>query len=540
MKNNRRFRRICAGTLACLLMAAGPLSTETMAAPTYLKSATYVSDAWVSNFWNTESDHMDEEMAQIAADGFNSIVLIVPWREVQPTIEPVSYNSYTFKKLDKIMKSAEAHGLGVVFRVGYTWDYCGDDASSLRYRELLREPAIRAGWIDYARKLYQVGSAYGNFYGGFLTWEDFWNYVEDAGSFGTGQYSIDEAKKIGYQKYLKEHYTLKEINEAYGDENLFSSVDKVYIPRRSQYAYRLFYEFYDEYLNQLLEDTQKVFPDLSMEVRLDVDPVSAKEGEGDGKVGIPHYQTFACQNSGFTSLMYSVSMGRDFGQLITAGEAIKTMNEQLSIVRNNNGGKPIFIDQLLYMDATEGFEHNARLHESHREAFLTALPDTLRTYTNGYAVWSYRNYTNNPVYNSQFALGSKGWTVSGGSVTERSGSNQMQLSAGGSMSQKVGHRISGRNTHENHVRFTAECDGTAQVTVSLGRNTQQIEVQGGEQYDLNFGPVSYYDVSFATTGDVYLDNVEVYNFVQDGQLYDIDGNELSCLGAMRTLNAAMN
>ena len=53
------------------------------AEPPYLRAATYVSDAWVSNFWNTESDHMDAELAQIAADGFNSIVLVIPWRSLR-------------------------------------------------------------------------------------------------------------------------------------------------------------------------------------------------------------------------------------------------------------------------------------------------------------------------------------------------------------------------------------------------------------------------------------------------------------------------
>lgn len=81
------------------------------------------------------------------------------------------------------------------------------------------------------------------------------------------------------------------------------------------------------------------------------------------------------------------------------------------------------IDQLLYMDATEGFEQNARLAESHRGAFLTGIPDTLRAHTNGYAVWTYRNYTNNPVYNHQFALGTRGWNVTNGSVMERNGSS---------------------------------------------------------------------------------------------------------------------
>ena len=41
---------------------------------------------------------------------------------------------------------------------------------------------------------------------------------------------------------------------------------------------------------------------------------------------------------------------------------------------------------------------------------------------------------------------------------------------------------------------------------------------------------------FAQNGDVYLDNVSVYNFVQDGQIYDLDGRELPCAEGIRKLN----
>ena len=89
---------------------------ETVASSGQLKSVTYVSDAWVINFWNTESDHMEEELAQIAADGFNSIVLVIPWREFQPETEPVYYNNYAFEKLDRVMQAAQVQGLQVMLR----------------------------------------------------------------------------------------------------------------------------------------------------------------------------------------------------------------------------------------------------------------------------------------------------------------------------------------------------------------------------------------------------------------------------------------
>ena len=539
MKKNKLVRTLGMGFTAIAVAVSVSLSgIRSEAAPSYLKAATYVSDAWVSNFWNSESDHMDEELAQIAADGFNSIVLVVPWREFQPGVLPVSYNRYAFQKLDKVMNAARAHGLMVELRVGYVWDYYNDDVTTGRFRDLLKDSSTRAAWLAYAKQIYRTASAHSNFHGGFMTWEDFWNYIEDAGNLGRGANSRIAAKNCGYQAWLKKHYSLKQVNEYYQPKEVFTSYDNIYIPARKDYAFKLFYDFYYDFLNDLLEDTQKVFPGLSMEVRLDVDPVSAQDGNGE--TGASHYGTFQCGNAEYTSLMYSVSMGYGFGNVLSAEEAIKTMNEQLSLVRANNGGKPVFIDQLLYMDATEGFEQNARLAESHRGAYLTGIPDTLRTHTNGYAVWTYRNYTNNPVYNHQFALGTRGWNVTGGRVVERAGSNQLYLESGGSLSQKVGHRIGGRSTHDGHVRFTADSDGPATLTVKLGAMSRTVEVNGARQYDLNLGRRGFYEVSFEADGDLYLDNIHVYNFVQDGQLRDIDGNELSCMSAMRSLNASMD
>lgn len=48
-----------------------------------------------------------------------------------------------------------------------------------------------------------------------MTWEDFWNYAEDAGNFGRRDNSRKEAKQIGFQDYLKERYTLSELNEIF-------------------------------------------------------------------------------------------------------------------------------------------------------------------------------------------------------------------------------------------------------------------------------------------------------------------------------------
>ncbi len=511
---------------------------EASASPPYVKAVTYVSDAWVINFWNTESDHMEEELAQIAGDGFNTIVLVVPWREFQPSVSPIAYNDYAFEKLERIFQAAEAQGLWVTLRVSYTWDYYAKEDARSRFRQLLGGGKTEEAWLDYIERLYLVCSGYDNFYGGFMTWEDFWNYMEDAPLFGNGERSVAEAKRIGYQDYLRDQVNLDVVNSHYQRDRSFTDYDEIYIPDRNSPAYRFLYDFYDEKLTELLLQAQQVFPNLSMEVRLDIDPVTGLSGQ---MVGAHHFRTFPCGNASYTALMYSVSMGqRNQGEEITAARAVREMQRQLDLVKSHNGGKPVFIDQLLYMDATEEFSHNAQLYKGERVPYLLALPSVLRTYTNGYAVWSYRNYTNNPVYNSQFALGQRGWDISRASVQYHHGSSRMFLQRDGRISQQIGNRISGKRTHDNLVRFTAESSHPVTVSVTLGQQTKEVQVMGERTFELNFDRLEYDLLTIRSSGEVYLDNIEVYNFVQDGQLYDIDGNELSCLNAVRQLNASIN
>lgn len=519
-------------TTICMMLSAAFMSYG--APQEQLRTVTYVSDQWVINFWNSESDHLEEELAQIAADGFNSIILAVPWREFQPGTSPVQYSKYTFDKLDRIMKAAKDQGLWVTLRVGYTWDYCQGESAKSRYSKLLGSETMRSAWLNYAKKLYQAVSGYDNFYGGFITWEDFWNYVEDApGQFGTSKTGVDEARRIGFQKYLNDNYTLEQVNEYYAPDKSFGSFEQISIPKKDSPACKLFYEFYDHFLIELLRDTQQVFPDLSMEVRLDVDPIKGTNGE---QAGASHYQTFPCADASYTALMYSVAMGYGADRVLTAAEAVSMMEQQLNLVKANNSGKPIYIDQLLYMDITPGFEHNARLGEGERNAFLTGIPGILQKYTNGYAVWTYRNYANNCIFNSQFALEGQGWDTSQVKFVQRDNSSQAQLQKGGSLSQNIGGRIASKGQFENHVRFTADSDKPAKVSVILGSKTKDVVVDGKKQYDLNFGCFEYSQIQFRADKDVYLDNIYVYNFIQDGQLHDLDGNELPCLTGIRELN----
>ena len=137
-----RMRRMVLLTGAAAVFAASgfaPASDYASGEAGILRSATYYSDDWVVNFWNSESVNMEQELLQIAQDGFNNIILCIPWREFQPQLTPAAYNDYAWDKLERVMEAAKKQNLSVMLRVGYTWDY-GAGFSMI-------PTPLTAGWI---------------------------------------------------------------------------------------------------------------------------------------------------------------------------------------------------------------------------------------------------------------------------------------------------------------------------------------------------------------------------------------------------------
>lgn len=527
---------ITALAAAAFLFVTGFARAEDHASGTagYLKSATYYSNDWVINFWNSESSNMDAELARIAQDGFNNIILVVPWREFQPGTEPCTYNDYAWEKLDRVMESAAAQGLSVMLRVGYTWDYCGRDNVLNRYRGLMYDESIRSAWLEYVGRLYGRASAHVNFCGGFMTWEDFWNFTDSSASLGKGGSGRKMARQCGYTEYAMEHYSLEELEEMYGHS--LDSSDDLYFPEKDSYARKVFYEFYDQFLNQLLAESQTVFPGLSMEVRLDVDPVEHPDGSQEGFM---HSSTFPCQDAAYTSVMYSVPMGfLNEYERITAEEALEKAPVFLNRLHVYSGGKPVYVDQFLFTDNTVGFEHNAQLQDDQKALYLEGMAPVLKNMTMGYGIWTYRDYGDNKLYNAQFGLGQEGWRFSGGSsVVDRDGGRQAMLPGGGSIYQDIGNRMTGNSGDDTHVRFKAWGEGTSYLTVKAGSQTRTVEVTGEKTVDITFKKCSATDFSIsAGKGAAYVDDIQVYTFVTQGELYGLDGSEGNCIEALRLMN----
>lgn len=502
----------------------------------YVKSATYFSNEWPINFWNSEMDDLSSDMEQIKNDGFDSIILVIPWREFQPTVSPITYNEYAFEKLDEVMRAAETVGLDVYTRIGYTWDFYNDTDENIvdRFCQLLGDNQTQNAWYDYVAKLYNYLSNYENFQNGFLTWEDFWNTLGVCDE-PTEVGRIIKAKYIGYQEWIKDNYKLEEYNKKYGTS--YKSYALLPVPARDEPAMEAMYEFYDNFLNTLLAKSQEVFKNLSMEVRMDWDVIYKTDGTTDY---YKHVGTFSCENSDYTATMYGIPMGfENNGERVTYTEAMEKTEYILQQLKIQNGQKPVYVEQFIFADNTPKFKNNAQIKESDLNLYLENVADILLENTEGYGIWTYRNYRANMIYNSQFALEDEGWNSSGkvDFINDRS-SNSCYLSENSMISQK----IPDIRNHFDNDTYTfgfevVDIDKEGIITVVIGDSKKEVEVKNIGKVEVEIPKGNSFDLVIESNDcSVEIDNLYLYSQIQQGYLYDENNNGLGCIEAIRVLN----
>lgn len=498
-----------------------------------VRAVTYAGHEWVINFWSSETEYMAEDFQRIREDGFNTVILCVPWREFQPYVTGGSFNGYAFEKLKKVCQGAGEAGLSVMLRLGYTWDYYDNSDILLRYRKLIYDESYRSAWKRYAREVYQTVSAYDNFAGAFLTWEDFWNFIDVEKQLAGTYAGRQLAKDCGYTDYVRTKVSKEERELLYGDPEKAEAAE---FPAADSPAYRLFFDWYNTVLMDLLSDTQDVFPGISMECRLDQDPYPMPDGSLNG---YDHAVTFPCGTAAYSSVMLSATMGFANGLELSAAQAA-AMSRGLLDRAKQASGKPVFVDQFLYMETTPGYEYLPHLRESEVNSYLSAMGDVFRKETLGYGLWTYRDYADSIIYNSEFGLDLKGWQARGSvSITEYDGSRMAALSKGGSLSQDISYRtyLGSGNTM---LSLRAVSEAPVHLTVKVGDCTESVEVNGDETVTVTFPKRVAESFQIYADGNVLLDNIKLYTHVTEGRVYGLDGSEGAYLSGVRALNARLS
>ena len=541
------FARRAAAAVLALLLTAG----QACAAEKPVKAVTYMGSEWSVNFWDSELSTMEQDFRQIREDGFNTVIITVPWRQFQPDLNAGDLNPEAYLRLRRIMAAGEETGLQVMLRLGYTWDNFDRvrDVSD-RYRRLRTDPKARERWLSFAKSVYGTASSFRSFSGGFMTWEDFWGFMKETETAGSrlGRAAVSS----GYRDWLKENIPAEEIALYYGGDAEKATGSDAVFPGKESPARRFVYAWNDAWMNSLLEDTQEVFPGLSMEVRLDIDPVPNLYGYQDGCV---HNVTFPAGKASYTCCMYSAAMGYPAGTVISADRGIDKAWEILGELRED-AGKPVFIDQFLFTDNTPEFSHNAKLREDEIADYITGMAPVIREAGKGYAVWAYRDYADNVVCNGQFAQGRKGWRLYGGDIVTENGNAMLYLEKGDAAEQSLANQFTVL-PDEDYVDLRAEPVSSAEqetaaaqgapagnaasagalLEISTGGAVKQIRVDQAGLFQVPMGKSNSTELMIrCLEGNVRVDDVKVYSFVTEGGIYHMDGTPGPYLEAVRTLN----
>ena len=167
----------------CLLVACGPSQNSQQSANQgkhLIKSAHYFSSAWPKTFWQEfQQSDVAAELSQIKADGFNTIVLTVPWRGFELGFEnnQTSSNPLLYQRLELMLKNISEQDLKFILRLGFLHDYTADTGTDSKAQcfGIFTDEKMQAHWLDYLNKVNQVVVPFADSSAGVIvSWEDFW------------------------------------------------------------------------------------------------------------------------------------------------------------------------------------------------------------------------------------------------------------------------------------------------------------------------------------------------------------------------------
>ncbi len=371
----------------------------------YLRGAHWFGGGWAVNFWNTRlEDRAAEDFAALRADGFNTVVLVIPWPGFVESAENGALVPERAERLGNLIDMAGDAGLNVILRIGYAYD----SAVQLSGRWLLRlwfEEPLRLAWLEYIAALWEIAESRPQVRFAFITWEDLWA-ITGLGS-GNAQDRLNNAGRSGYRAWLEQYSDLQTVRERYGVN--FSDWSEVPVPRRMEPAYGMFMDFIDHaWIHRFFKPAQAVFPTLSMEVRIDSDPIW--NGPGDLAYWHSHELAWDLPGAPWTTVYWSPAMGSaNQGDTLSPERAVELLEFQMTRLRAVTGNRPIFIDQFLVEDFTPGFEMNDRLARDSVDEFLELATPVLRALTHGYALWAWRDYEHNAVPSPDFSRTADNW-----------------------------------------------------------------------------------------------------------------------------------
>ena len=511
----------------------------------YLRGVHYFGRAHAVNFWDAaDLSEAPAHLAQIRADGFNAVVVVVPWRGFQRSFAPPVYDEVSFDRLRRLLGMVQAARLGIVLRVSYPFNH--DPESEGDYDEralgLFTRPAVRAAWLDYLAKLRGVAEGFRAFRFAFFSWEDVPS-IREIMPHRTPAKRRELAASLGYQRFLSDRFGLEQVSRIFGQP--FEDWSQVYVPLADSEAYATFHEFVNLSLAQLLRSGREAWPGLAMQVRVDHD-----RGRAGGK-DVWLENDVRVEDPGMRVTYYSPCMYAPPGRAtISPPEALANLERMLRRVSGAGRNRNHFLDQFIFHEESPLYRHWPRIEESRMGEFLTGAATLLRAYSRGHALWNYFDYRVNHFYNPAFVRGLHGWSTTGGVSLHAGGDKGMAtLAPGAGIGQRMDPHMRGhapwlyermefsamaRSLGDRAGRLTVTADGVAEA---------EADVPGAElgAVAATLPPERHrgaeVEVIVRNTGAVPVAVTELclWGFVYRSRIYDENGNPGPYLEPVRAM-----
>jgi hypothetical protein len=432
--------------------------------PEFIRAAHYFSDGWALNMWQIlDPARVLSELRTIQDDGFNTVILVVPWRGFQIDQLHPAYDEFYERQIRRVMRAAEKLGLSVIVRVGYSNQVFVDSHLSgiTQAQRLLIDAETRTAWLDYLQRLYRICHGYRSFRQGFLSWEEFWH------AFAHWQ--------------LREQRPRRKIAETSGFIAYLSArgIDNVSeIPRPGEALQGEYHGFTNKRIRDMYECAVDVFPGLGMEIRVDKERLP----EGDSVHWASNDDYADIEPLRYT--YWAPFMGAtNEGEKLDAGEAAHLFEYMLDEVSCGGDRANHVVDQFNFVDETPAYKGvHAEIVDEEVADFLQLAVPLLRAKSLGYGIWAHRDYRQNVLFNARFLMGLRGWEIPVGRVRALVGAGA-RLAGGAVLRQFLPSPVSGlqRSVGFSSLRLVLAARGSV-------RNAQlQVRINAAPWQDLEFG-----------------------------------------------------
>jgi hypothetical protein len=369
--------------------------------PEFVRAAHYFADGWALNVWQVmRPARLAGDLKRLVDDGFNTVILVVPWRGFQlDQLEP-RYDAFHVRQLYRVLAAAEKAGLSVIVRVAYSHQILQQNTPNgiTLAQRLLVDEDTRAAWLHHLARLHRTCSCFRSFRGGFLCWEEFWH------AFGKWQ-----LREPGPREKLARVTGFLDYMQSRG----ISGVDAIPLPDEPAYAH--YHAFANQRIREFYEAARGAFPGLSMEFRVDKDRLQT--GAGTEWLRSDDYRDLP----GGRYSYWAPFMGADnSGEQLDAAQAAHLLEYMLGEITAGGRFTNHVIDQFNFVDEAPKFKGvHAEIRPDQVADFLHQAAPLLLKYSRGYGVWAHRDYIQNVLYNPRFLMGLRGWEVTRGACRPR-------------------------------------------------------------------------------------------------------------------------